>query len=144
MQLNRSVTSNLHPEKRRFWVIAGSFLFAVLQSLCTAVMAISGLRLLIGFASLTAASLVPGFLFKIHVDRIRIPMLIVAVIGSVANLYVLWRIRSLRARPASQWRVQPVSAKQRRSEALQLALSAGTLVLVAVELASHLHLRGSM
>src|ERR1700722_17191223 len=77
----------------RSWIIGlTSFLFAVLQSACTAVMAISGLRLLIGVTSLTAASLLPGFILTIHADRIRIPMLIVAVVGSVANLYVLWRI----------------------------------------------------
>jgi hypothetical protein len=116
----------------------------VLQSACTAVIAISGLRLFIGLTSLTAASLIPGFIFTIHTDRIRIPMLIVAVVGSVANLYVLCRIRSLRSGPASQWRVQPPSAKQRRSEMLQLVLSVLTLVLVITECAIHHHLHGSI
>lgn len=145
MDLDHAETSKLESENRRSWIVAaGSFLFAVLQSACTAVMAISGLRLLIGVTSLTAASLLPGFIFSIHADRIRIPMLIVAVVGSVANLYVLWRIRSLRTRPASQWRVQPVTAKQRRSERLQLVLSVLTLVLVVVECAIHHHLHGSI
>ena len=143
MDLDHAETSKLGSGNRRSWIVAASsFLFAILQSACTAVMAISGLRLLIGVTSLTAASL-PGFIFTIHADRIRIPMLIVAVVGSLANLYVLWRIRSLRTRPASQWRVQPVTAKQRRSERLQLVLSVLTLVLVVVESAIHHHLRGS-
>lgn len=145
MDLDHAETAKLESENRRSWIVAASsFLFAVLQSACTAVMAISGLRFLIGLSSLTAASLLPGFIITIHADRIRIPMLIVAVVGSVANLYVLWRIRSLRARPASQWRVQPVSAKQRRSEMLQLVLSVLTLVLVVVECAIHYHLQGSI
>lgn len=130
--------------RRSSWVMAGgSLLFAVLQSACTAVMAISGLRLLIGITSLTAAS-IPAFMMKIHADRIRVPMLVVAVIGSGVDLYVLWRIRSLRSRPASQWRMQPVSAKQRRSEFVQLMLSLLTLVLVMLEVVAHYRMRGTM
>ncbi len=145
MNLHHAQTLNVESGNRRSWIVAvGSFFFVILQSACTAAMAISGLRLLIGLTSLTAASLLPGFIFAIHADRIRIPMLIVAVAGSIANLYVLWRIRSLRARPASQWRVQPVTAKQRRSEMLQLVLSVLALVLVITECAMHHHLRGSI
>ena len=128
---------------RRSWIVALiSFGFALLQSACTAVMAISGLRLVIGLTSL-AASAIPGFIFVIHADRIRDPMLIVAVLGSVVNLYVLWRIRSLRARPSSQWRVQPPTVKQKRSETVQLTISLLTLVLVVTESLFHHHLHGS-
>jgi hypothetical protein len=105
-------------------------------------MAISGLRLLIGVTSL-AASILPGFIFAIHAQRIRIPMLVVAVLGSVVNLYVLWRIWSLRSRPASQWRIQPVTPKQRRSERLQFVISILTLALVITESLFHHHLHGS-
>ena len=130
--------------RRSSWiVIAGSLFFAVLQSACTAVMAISGLRLLIGITSLTAAS-VPAFMVRIHTDRIRVPMLIIAVVGSVIDLYVLWRIRSLRSRPASQWRVQPVTARQLRAETLQFVLSVLTLILVVVECVIHLHMLGRL
>jgi hypothetical protein len=61
--------------------------------------------------------------------RIRIPMLIVAVARSLINLYVLWRIRSLRFRPSSRWRIQPVTAERRRSKTLQFILSVLTLIL---------------
>jgi hypothetical protein len=145
MDLDQPEASKLESGNRRSWIVAaGSLVFAILQSACTAVIAISGLRLLIGVTSLTAASLIPGFIIKIHTDRIRIPMLIVAVVGSVVNLYVLWRIRSLRSRPASQWRVQPVTAKELRSERVQLVLSVLTLVLVVVECVLHHHLHGSI
>ena len=106
-------------------------------------MAISGLRLLIGLGSLAAASVIPGFIFSIHTDKIRIPMMVIAVLGSVLNLYVVWRIRSLRTRPASQWRMQPVTAKQRRSETIQIVLSILTLLLVVAEMLTHHVLRGS-
>ena len=145
MDLHPSESSKLEPGTGRSWIVAaGSFCFVLLQSACTAVTAISGLRLLIGLTSLTAASLIPGFLFTIHTDLIRIPMLIVAVAGSLVNLYVLWRIRSLRSRPSSQWRIQPPTAKQLRSERFQFVLSVLTLVLVVIESAIHHHLHGSL
>lgn len=145
MDLHHTEHSNLQQGAGRSWIAAViGFAFVILQSACTAVTAISGLRLLIGVTSLTAASLLPGFIFTIHTDRIRIPMLIIAVIGSVVNLYVLWRIRSLRSRPSSQWRMQAVSGKQRRSEAFQFVLSVLTLVLVAIECAIHYHQHGSL
>src|SRR3984957_13160237 len=145
MDLDHAGVSKLESGNRRSWIVAASsFLFVVLQSACTAVIAISGLRLFIGLTSLTAASLIPGFIFTIHTDRIRIPMLIVAVVGSLVNLYVLWRIRSLRSRPSSQWRIQPPTAKQLRSERFQSILSVLTLVLVVIESAIHHHLHGSL
>jgi hypothetical protein len=135
------------PKRQRqgSWLIGlTSFLFILLQSACTAVMAISGLRLLIGLGSLAAATFIPGFIFSIHTDKIRLPMMAVAVLGSVLNLYVVWRIRSLRARPASQWRAQPVTAKQRRSETIQIVLSILTLFLVVAESLTHSILHGSI
>jgi cytochrome b subunit of formate dehydrogenase len=131
-------------QRQGSWLIGlTSFTFILLQSACTAVMALSGLRLLIGLGSLAAASVIPGFIFSIHTDKIRIPMMVIAVFGSVLNLYVVWRIRSLRARPASQWRVQPVTAKERRSETIQIVLSILTLLLVVAEILAHRNLIGS-
>jgi hypothetical protein len=115
-----------------------SFLFIVLQSACTAVIAISGVRVAIGLSALGAATFgihAPAHGF--HRDVIRIPMMIAASVGSLINLYVIWRIRTLRARPSSQWRVQAVSLKQRRSEVFQIGLSVITLVLVAAEWITH-------
>jgi hypothetical protein len=134
----------LKKQRQDSWLIGlTSFIFILLQSACTAVMAISGLRLLIGLGSLAAASFIPGFILSIHADKIRIPMMAIAVLGSVLNLYVVWRIRSLRARPASQWRTQPVTTKQRRSETIQIALSILTLLLVVAEILAHHVLHGS-
>jgi hypothetical protein len=115
-----------------------SFLFVVLQSACTAVIAISGVRVAIGLSALAEATFgihAPAHGF--HRDAIRIPMMVVASLGSLINLYVIWRIRTLRARPASQWRVQAVSPKQRRSELFQIVLAIITLVLVAAEWITH-------
>jgi hypothetical protein len=124
---------------RPSWLVGfTSLVFIVLQSACTAVMAISGVRLLIGLGALAAASGLHRPSSGFHADIYRIPMMVIALGGSVLNLYVIWRIRSLRARPSSQWRVQQPTVRQRRSESLQIALAIFTLVLVAAEYVTHL------
>jgi hypothetical protein len=131
--------------KRRSWVISlTSLFFILLQSACTAFMAISGLRLLLGVGSLAAAAAGVRFLGSIHGEAIRIPMEILAVAGSVINLYAIWRVRSLRARPSSQWRVGPVTPEKRRSESIQIALAILTLLLVCVEWAFHIYLHATI
>jgi len=115
-----------------------SLFFILVQSACTAVMAISGVRVVIGLGALAAATVgINGPATGFHRDAIRIPMMAIAVIGSLINLYVLWRIHSLRARPASRWRVQPATPKQKRSERIQSALAYLTLALVATEGITH-------
>jgi hypothetical protein len=130
--------SEASASKQTWLVSATSFIFIVLQSACTAVIAISGVRVAIGLSALAEATIgihapAGGF----HRDVIRIPMMIAATIGSLLNIYVIWRIRTLRARPSSQWRIQPVTPKQRRSEIFQIALAILTLILVAAEWITH-------
>jgi hypothetical protein len=127
------------PATGRAWLVSlTSFFFVVLQSACTAVIAISGVRVAIGLSALAEATFgihAPAHGF--HRDAIRIPMMIAATAGSLINLYVVWRIRRLRTRPASQWRVQAATPKQRRSEVFQIVLAIVTLVLVAAEWITH-------
>ena len=127
----------------QIWIVGvTSFLFILLQSACTVVMAVSGLRLMIGVGAFAAASGLKIFDGPFHVDAIRIPMMTVAVGGSAINLYVIWRMRSLRARSASQWRVRPATPRQKRAESIQIALAVLTLLLVAAELVTHRILYG--
>jgi hypothetical protein len=137
--LNSATAPAEESASRRTWLVSlTSFIFVVLQSACTAVIAISGVRVAIGLSALAEATFgihAPAHGF--HRDVIRIPMMIAATAGSLINLYVVWRIRRLRARPASQWRVQAVSPKQRRSEVFQILLAIVTLVLVVAEWITH-------
>jgi hypothetical protein len=121
-----------------------SLFFILLQSACTAFMAISGLRLLIGVGSLTAATAGMKFLGALHGASLRIPMEIVAIAGSAVNLFAVRRIRKLRARPAAQWRMKSATPKQLRSESWQIGLAVLTLLLVAVEWGIHIYLHGSI
>jgi hypothetical protein len=120
------------------WLLSiSSLLFILLQSMCTAVMAISSLRVLIGLSALAAAAGLHRPAWGYHADAIRIPMMVVAVTGSLVNLYVIWKIRHLRNRPAAQWRAQPVSTRQKRIEAFQIGLAGLSLILVAAEWWTH-------
>jgi hypothetical protein len=123
---------------RRNWVVGiTSFFFILLQSACTAVMALSGVRVIIGLGALAAAAGLNRPATGFHADAIRVPMMAIALIGSCINLYVIWRIRSLRARPSSQWRAIPATAKQKRAEVLQIVLAIVTLGLVLAEWITH-------
>jgi hypothetical protein len=122
----------------RSWAVSlTSFFFILLQSACTAVMAISGVRVVIGLGALAAAAGLNRPATGFHEDLIRIPMMLLAVVGSIVNLYVIWRIRSLRARPSAQWRMKSVTKKQKRAESTQIALAIVTLALVIAEWVTH-------
>jgi hypothetical protein len=132
-------TRPLEHRKARPWIIGlTSLFFILLQSACTAFMALSGLRLLIGIGSLAAATAGMRFFDSIHGGAIRLPMEIVAITGSLVNLYAIKRVRALRARPSSQWRLTPLTAKKRRAETIQIAMAMLTLLLVALEWTFHL------
>lgn len=109
---------------------------ALLQSLCTAILTINGIRVGIGLAALAAGSIAAPLL-SFHRDAIRIPMLTIAVLGAVVNLLVLAWVWRLRARPESQWRQREIPKKQRRSERLQAVMAVATLLLVGLEIWTH-------
>jgi hypothetical protein len=111
--------------------------FAVLQSVCSAFIALNGVRLLIGIGAFAAASGALKLAERMHIDAIRIPMMLLALVGSVLNLVVLWQVWRLRKRSASAWRQQPVSRRKKTSEFLQLTLSVLTLALLAAEFIAH-------
>src|SRR6266478_5014862 len=114
-----------------------SIIFAVMQSACTAVIAISGLRVAIGLSALAAAAGIHAPAHGFHQDAIRIPMMVLAFLGAVINLYVVGKVRRLRKRPSSQWRQQPLTKKKLNSERFQIALSILTLLLLAAEWLTH-------
>ena len=115
----------------------GAFLFAVLQSVCSAFIALSGVRILIGVGAFAAASGALKLADRMHIAAIRIPMMLLALAGSVLNLVALWQVWRLRRRPASAWRQQPVSKQKIASEWFQFTLSVLTIFLLAAEIVAH-------
>lgn len=114
-----------------------SLVAALLQSLCTAVLTISGIRVAIGLTALAAAGGIYAPARGFHEDAIRIPMLIFAAAGALVNLAVLAWIWRLRAQPSAQWRRRELSPREKRSERLQVALAILTLILVGLESWTH-------
>ena len=124
-------------EKSMKIVSGTSLAFAVLQSVCTAVLTISGIRLAIGLTAFALAGSIAAPIERFHQDAIRIPMLSVAAVGAIVDLMVLSWMRRLRAMPQAQWRLREPSKKEKRSQRLQFALAILTLILVAAETWSH-------
>lgn len=118
-----------------------SLALAILQSICTAVLTISGIRLAIGLtAFVMAGTAFAKPIVWFHQDVIRIPMLILATVGAVVDLAVLvWR-RRLRSQSSAQWRMRGKSGQEKRSERLQVALAVLTLALVGVEAWTHAYI----
>jgi hypothetical protein len=121
-----------------------SLLFALLQSVCTFFTAANGLRFVVGLGSLVLSASAGAMVDRFHADALRIPMVGVALIGSLLNLAILGQLRRLRRRPASLWRQQRPSARKLRMERLQIVLSVATLALIAVEELLHYHYSGHL
>jgi tetrahydromethanopterin S-methyltransferase subunit C len=64
-------------------------------------------------------------------------MMVLALAGSLFTLYIVRRVRVLRARPASQWRVRRLTPKEKRNETLQIAISTLTILLIVAEIVTH-------
>lgn len=109
---------------------------AAAESLCAAAVALSGVRVLLGMGSLiaaTAAGPAQGF----HREALRVPILWASGAIALLNLLLLWNENRLRQNPASQWRLQPLTPKQRRQRWIQLATSVGALLLILAEVVTH-------
>jgi fumarate reductase subunit C len=116
-----------------------SLFFAVLQSVCSFFVALDGLRFVIGVSALASVVSAGKQWDRFHTDWVRVPMIVLSLVGALLNLTVLLHVRYLRSRPSAQWRSRPLTPKKLRAERVQLALSVVTLVLVAVEEISHWH-----
>ena len=124
----------------RVAISSSALLFAVLQSVCTAVVAINGIRFALGTGALLMNVGIGSFLFRYHqIEWLRILMTWGAALISSVNIGVLWQVRRLRSRPAARWRARPRNEGEFRKEQLQLWLSLATLVVVAIE--EYLHFR---
>ena len=136
-QLDPAVSASGASHNRAKFINWSALLFAVLQSVCSAFIALNGVRLLIGVGAFAAASGALKLADRMHIAAIRIPMMLLALAGSVLNLVVLWQVWRLRRRPASAWRQSAVPKQKLVSEWLQVTLSVLTLLLVATEFVAH-------
>jgi hypothetical protein len=138
-------TVSVAPSSSRFtWLNWSGLLLALIQSVCSAFLALHGVRFLLSIGAIVLASSAWHLAERLHVNAIRLPMMLIALVASLLNLAALWQVRRLRARPASAWRQSPLTPSQRRNESLQLTLSVATLVLLTVEWIAHYKLKGTL
>jgi hypothetical protein len=109
---------------------------AALESLCAAAVALSGVRVLLGVGSAIAA-VAGGPAVGWHREGLRVPILWASGIIAVLNLFLVWNEQRIRQNPAAAWRIQPMTAKQRRQRWMQIATSVAALLLIAAEVVTH-------
>ena len=73
----------------------------------------------------------------LHSERVRLPLLALATIGSVFNLFVLINARRLRRKPEAQWRIKPLRFRDKLRNGIVFSASVLTLFMVISELVLH-------
>src|SRR5437588_5572114 len=91
---------------KRSW---GAFLLAIIEAVC--VIAVTAART--GTALSSVLGSVTGWALFLHRDIFRIPALLLALSGSVFNLFLLRRAHRLRNAPAAMWRRKPLTIRER-------------------------------
>jgi hypothetical protein len=113
-----------------------SLALAAVQAICVAAVALSGVRVVLGMSSLLAAGAV-GPAHGFHRNALRLPILWIAGLLAALNLLLLWNEGRIRRSPSAQWRLQPLTSRQRRGRWMQLGTSVASLVLILAEVVSH-------
>ncbi len=116
----------------------GSVWFAMAQAACAASVFLKSIAVVLGVSTLSAASSLAVF----HSPAARLVLVLFAVSGAGANLYVVWNTWKLRRNPAARWRVRPMTRSERRRVAIALSTAVLTFVVLAVEVWAHLYLHG--
>jgi hypothetical protein len=73
----------------------------------------------------------------LHSERVRLPLLALATIGSVFNLFVLRNARRLSRKPEAQWRIKPLRFRDKLRNGIVFSASVLTLFMVISELVLH-------
>lgn len=121
---------------RRRAVNVGSVIFAILGAPCAAVGLIGPLAVVLSLGTAFGA-LATSVLSFLDASPVRIPLLTLAVLGGLANLYTVWHARRLRAASGEPERSLPPTRLERRRTATVLASAALTFVTVGYELYAH-------
>ena len=127
-------------EQRTKWAAVllswGSLALAVAESVCVAMVGLSGVRVLLGLSSLIAAT-AGGPAQGFHRNGLRIPFLVAGTVGALLSLLMVWNEERIRRNPSAAWRIQPLTVQQKRRRRVQAVLAVLTLLLVALEVVTH-------
>jgi hypothetical protein len=112
------------------WMALG---LAVLEAACVFAVAAAKTGVLLGSIAAAAA----GWTVALHRDALRIPALLIAIVGSMINIYLVWKFFRLRNAPEAAWRKRPLTAGNVLRISIVLGLSAITLLLAFSEIYLH-------
>lgn len=131
IKLTRDPERNNRIPVKQSW---GTFILAAVEAVCVFVVAAGRAGIALSSISATATASAAVFL---HRDSFRIPVLLLAIAGSLFNLFLLWRFYRLRNAPAAAWRKKPLTKRERWRIGLVLALSVLTLLTAGAEIYFH-------
>ena len=117
----------------------GAVLVSILGAPCAAISLVGPLAILLGLGSVFA-SLSTHVLAVLDTDPIRIPLLTLATLGALANLYTVWHGHRLRQKAAAEDRFVPLTRTERRRAFAVLGMACLTLGFVVFELVAHVYL----
>jgi len=137
-QLNPEYRAKGQPATQRAFGF-GSTVFSILAAPCAAGAALGPAAILIGAGSLFA-QFQSTLLAPLDLPLVRLPMQTIAVIGTAANLYALWRSSRVRRKARAAGSKASLTLDERRRVALVIGLAALTAFSVIAELYAHVFL----
>jgi hypothetical protein len=123
----------LESKTPRLSIVLGSIFILLFQTGCAIAVFAGRISLWISGASLV----IPLKASALHSEPVRLPLLGLATVGSLLNLFVLWNARRLRRRPEAQWRIRPLRFRDKLRNGIVLSASVLTLFMVVSELVLH-------
>lgn len=128
--------SGIGERSPRRGISLGAVLFAMLGAPCAAVALVGPLAVVLGLGAMFA-SLSTHVLSFLDADPIRIPLMTLATLGALANLYTVWYGHQARQKAAADDRYVALTRLERRRAFAVLAMAVLTLVFVVFELVAH-------
>ncbi len=117
----------------RYFIVLGSLPILLFETGCAIFVFANRISILTTGA---ATGLVLGASW-LHSEPVRLPLLALATIGSVFNLFMLRNARRLRRKPEAQWRIRPLRFRDKLRNGIVFSASVLTLFMVISELALH-------
>jgi adenylate cyclase len=112
----------------------GAIVFGILGAPCAVATLIGPLAVALGAGSLFGLA---GALTFLDQSALRIPILVLAALAALANLYTLWRARKLRAESKIPEHLKTMTSLEKRQTVFVLSAAIATLGIVVFEVVAH-------
>ncbi len=112
----------------------GAIVFGILGAPCAVATLIGPLAVALGAGSLFGLA---GALTFLDQSALRIPILVLAALAALANLYTLWRARKLRAESKIPEHLKTMTSLEKRQTIFVLSAAIATLGIVVFEVVAH-------